>query len=77
MKHAYLGVFFTSSDRASTIPSNISGCQSGTWSKRVTKVNGSHHGDNPLSNTQNNGDPARDKTLARSNRLRTSEAYPR
>ena len=35
---------------ASTIPSNIPGCQSGTWSQRGTKVkvNGSHHGDNPL-----------------------------
>ena len=25
-------VFFTLTDRASTIPSNIRGCQSGTWS---------------------------------------------
>ena len=41
-------VFFTSTDRASTIPSNIRGCQSGTWSQRGTKVNGSYHGDNPL-----------------------------
>ena len=41
-------VFFTLTDRASTIPSNICGCQSGTWSLRGTKVNGSHHGDNPL-----------------------------
>ena len=24
------------------------GCQSDTWSQRGTKVNGSHHGDNPL-----------------------------
>ena len=39
---------FTLTDRASTIPSNIRGCQSGTWSQRGTKVNGSHHGDNPL-----------------------------
>ena len=44
----YVVVFFTLTDRASTIPSNISGCQSGTWSQRGTKVNGSHHGDNPL-----------------------------
>ena len=29
-------------------PSNIHGCQSGTWSQRGTKVNGSHHGDNPV-----------------------------
>ena len=36
-------VFFTLTDRASTIHSNI-----GTWSQRGTKVNGSHHGDNPL-----------------------------
>ena len=35
-------------DRASTIPSNVCGCQSGTWSQRGIKVNGSHHGDNPL-----------------------------
>ena len=28
--------------------SNIRGCQSGTWSQRGTKVNGPHHGDNPL-----------------------------
>ena len=41
-------VVFTSTDRASTIPSNIRGCQSGTWSQRGTKVNRSHHGDNPL-----------------------------
>ena len=42
-------VFFTLTDRASTIPSNIlRDCQSGTWSQRGTKVNGSHHGDNPL-----------------------------
>ena len=41
-------VFFTLTDRASTIPSNIRSCQSGTWSQRGTKVNGSHHGDNPL-----------------------------
>ena len=41
-------VFFTLTDRASTIPSNILGCQSGTWSQRGTKVNGSHYGDNPL-----------------------------
>ena len=41
-------VFFTLTNRASTIPSNIRGCQSGTWPQRGTKVNGSHHGDNPL-----------------------------
>ena len=41
-------VFFTLTDRASTIPSNIRGCQSGTWSQRGTKVNGSHHDNNPL-----------------------------
>ena len=43
-----LVVVFTLTDRASTIPSNIRGCQSGTWSQRGTKVNRSHHGDNPL-----------------------------
>ena len=41
-------VFFTLTDQASTIPSNIRGCQSGTWSQRGVKVNGSHHGDNSL-----------------------------
>ena len=41
-------VFFTLTDRASTIPSNMRGCQSGTWSQRSTKVNGSDNGDNPL-----------------------------
>ena len=41
-------VFFTLTHRTSTMPSNIRGCQSGTWSQRGTKVNGSHHGDNPL-----------------------------
>ena len=51
-KHQYyvvvVVVFFTLTDRASSIPSNIRGCQSDTWSQRGTKVNGSHHGDNPL-----------------------------
>ena len=41
-------VFFTLTDRASTVPSNIRGCQSGTWSQGGTKVNGSHRRDNPL-----------------------------
>ena len=41
-------VFFALTDRASTIPSTIRGCQSGTWSQSGTKVNSSHHGDNPL-----------------------------
>ena len=43
-----VAVCFTLTDRASTIPSNIRGCQFGTRSQRGTKVNGSHHGDNPL-----------------------------
>ena len=42
-------VFFTLTDRISTTPINIRGCQFGTRSHRGTKVNGSHHhGDNPL-----------------------------
>ena len=41
-------VSFTLTDGASTIPSNIRGFQSGTWSQRGTEVNGSHHDDNPL-----------------------------
>ena len=48
LQHNVVAVVFTLTDRASTIPSNIRGCQSGTWSQRGTKVNGSHHGDNPL-----------------------------
>ena len=47
-KYVVVVVVFTLTDRASTIPNNIRGCQSGTWSQRGTKVNGSHHGDNPL-----------------------------
>ena len=43
-----VALFFTLTDRASTILSNIRGWQSGTWSQRGTKVNGSHRGDNPL-----------------------------
>ena len=37
-------VFLILTDRASTIPSNIRGCQP----QRGTKVNRLHHGDNPL-----------------------------
>ena len=48
VSHRPVVVFFTLTDRASTIPSNIHGCQSGTWSQRRTKVNRSRHGDNPL-----------------------------
>ena len=33
-------VFFTLTDRASTIPSNIRGCQSGTWSAGQKKIRG-------------------------------------
>ena len=33
-------VFFTFIDRASTIPSNIHGCQSGTWSAGQKKIRG-------------------------------------
>ena len=33
-------VFFTLTDRASTIPSNIRGCQSGTWSAGREKIRG-------------------------------------
>ena len=54
-------VFFTLTDRASTIPSYIRGCQSGTWSQRGTKVNGSHHGDNPLIRQQ--GSKSRQKVI--------------
>ena len=48
VRTGHTAVFLTLTDRASTILSNIRGCQSGTWSQRGTKVNGSHHGDNPL-----------------------------
>ena len=33
-------VFFTLTDRASTIPSNTRGCQSGTWSAGQKKIRG-------------------------------------
>ena len=33
-------VFFTLTDRASTIPSNIRGCQSGTWSAGQKEIRG-------------------------------------
>ena len=33
-------VFFTLTDRASTIPSNTRGCQSGTWSAGHKKIRG-------------------------------------
>ena len=46
--HTVFTATLTLTDRASTIPSDIRGCQSGTWSQRGTKVNGSHHGDNLL-----------------------------
>ena len=56
-------VLFALTDRASTIPSNIRRCQSGTWSqRRGTRVNRSHHGDNPL--LRPNRDTNRDKTYA-------------
>ena len=48
LRYVVVVVFFTLTDRASTIPSNIRGCRSGTWSRRGTKVNRSHHGDSPL-----------------------------
>ena len=36
----YVVVFFTLSDRASTVPSNTRGCQSGTWSADQKKIKG-------------------------------------
>ena len=54
-------VFFTLTDQASTKPSKIRGCQSGTFSQRGTKVNGSHHGDNPLLRQQ--GSKSRQKVM--------------
>ena len=38
----------TLTDRTSTIPIKMRGSQSGTWSQRGTKVNGSRYADNPL-----------------------------
>ena len=54
-------VFFTLTDRASTIHSNTRGCQSGTWSQKGTKVNGSHHGDTRYSDQQ--GSKSRQKVM--------------
>ena len=36
----YVCVFFTSTNRASAIPSNTRGCQSGTWSAGQDKIGG-------------------------------------
>ena len=36
----YVVVFFTLTDRASTIPNNTRGCQSGTWSAGQKKIRG-------------------------------------
>ena len=44
----FVVLFTLLTNRASTMPGNIRGCQSSTWSQRGTKINGSHHGDNPL-----------------------------
>ena len=55
--------FFTLTDRASTIPSNIRSCQSGTWSQRGTKVNVSHHGDNPLKYSDQQGSKSRQNVM--------------
>ena len=35
-----VAVFFTLTDRASTIPNNTRGCQSGTWSAGQKKIRG-------------------------------------
>ena len=69
LKVVVVVVFFTLTDRASTIPSNIRGSQSGTWSQRGTKVNGSHHDDNPATQTNREhvestgGQPYNDSSL--------------
>ena len=55
--------FFTLIDQASTIPSNIRSCQSGTWSQRGTKVNVSHHGDKPLKYSDQQGSKSRQKAM--------------
>ena len=39
VRNVVVVVFFTLTDRASTIPSNIRGCQSGTWSAGQIKRN--------------------------------------
>ena len=82
-----VALFFTLlTDRASTIPSNIRGCQSGTWSQRGTKVNGSHHGDNPLLRDPNRAKsyatlqamaPTNIKTVHQTSLLHISRAQPR
>ena len=36
----YVVIFFIFTDRASTVPSNIRGCQSGTWSAGQKKIRG-------------------------------------
>ena len=41
-------VFFTLTDRASTIPSNIRGCQPGTWSAGQKKIRGTSTKEAPM-----------------------------
>ena len=40
LKQVVVVVFFTLTDRVSTIPSNTRGCQSGTWSAGQKKIRG-------------------------------------
>ena len=68
-----VSVIFTLTDRTSTIPSNVRGCQPSTWSLRSTKVNASLHGDSPLLKPKG----IKNKLLARSYHPRTSGTYPR
>ena len=39
-RYVVVVVFFTLTDRASTIPNNTRGCQSGTWSAGQKKIRG-------------------------------------
>ena len=74
--HTHVCVFFTLTDRASTMPTNLRSCQSGTWSQRGTKGStGCIMVIKPA--TQTNRDPNRDKILAKSYHLRTSGIYRR
>ena len=41
----FVCVFFTLTDRASTMPSNIRGCQSGTWSAGQENIRGKYEGE--------------------------------
>ena len=54
-RYVVVVVFFTLTDRASTIPSSIRDCQPGTWSQRGTQTNRDPNRDKKLRDSTSNG----------------------